>query len=213
MLSTPSNLERTITMIQQPRLPYVRWSSEAVESKDENGHVVYANKYWANITAAGGKDEFVKDANEWVRELKAKGDQRGPFDAAASEYGRWAEHFEKELKKFKAGEELAVVGTPLRAILAFTKAEVMQCERANIYSLEDLAQANEEGLRNIGMGGRSLKDKAVQILATKGDNKIAEELAAAHVKIEALEKRIEQFLEAGFKERAKPGPKPKVEQE
>jgi hypothetical protein len=208
MSSTPSNLERTITMIQQPRLPYVRWTVEAVESKDEDGHIVYSNKYMANIVAAGGKDELVKEASEWLRELKAKGD-RGQFDSAASEYGRWHDHFSAQFEKFKAGEELAVVGTPLRAVMAFMKAEVMQCERANIYSLEDLAQANEEGLRHIGIGGRALKDKATQLLASKGDNKIAEELAAAHVKIESLEKRIGTVPGSGLQGARKAGSKTK----
>lgn len=212
MSSTPSNLERTITMIQQPRMPYVRWTVEAIESKDGDGHIVYSNKYMANIVAAGGKDELVKDAVEWLRELKNKGD-RGQFDQAANEYGHWYDHFSAQFAKFKAGEELAVVGTPLRAVMAFMKAEVMQCERANIYSLEDLAQANEEGLRNIGIGGRALKDKATQLLASKGDNKLAEELAAAHVQIEELKARVDAFLEAGFKDKAKLGRPRKVEQE
>jgi hypothetical protein len=203
-------------MIQQPKLPYVRFTCEAVESKDVDGHVQYKNKYWANIVPAGGKDEVVKDADEWVASLREKGTTRGPFDSAANEYRVWFEHFGDALKRYKAGEELAVTGTPLRAILAFTKAEVAQAESARIYSLEDLSTCNEEGLRYIGIGGRALKDKAVQLLASRGDNRLAEENSALRVKVEQLEARIEQFIAANSQEPKRgPGrpPKQPVEQE
>lgn len=186
-------------MIQQPKLPYVQFRVDVEESKDPEGHIVYRNKYWADVVPAGGKDVVVKDAEEWLAQLRVKGDTRGLFDSAANEYRAWYEHFSKAFEKFKAGEELTVAGTPLRALLAFTKAEIAQCEGARIYSLEDLASCNEEGLRHIGIGGRALKDKASQLLASKGENKIAEELAAAHVKIEELQTRIEQFIAAGAK--------------
>lgn len=195
-------------MIQQPKLPYVRFSVEAKEVKDEEGHITYKNQYWATIVPAGGKDEVVKDAAEWIAGLRVKGETRGPFDAAANEYRVWFEQFSKMFEQFKAGEEMTMTGTPLRAILAFTKAEIAQCEGARIYSVEDLASCNEEGLRHIGIGGRALKDKAAQLLASKNDNRQAEALAAAHVRIEQLEARIEQFIAAGVKPQKRGQPAP-----
>ncbi len=200
-------------MIQQPKLPYVRFVAEAAQSKDADGHVIYKNKYWAHITPAGGKDELVKDADEWVKELYSKGETRGPFDSSANEYTRWHEHFSKQLAQFKAGEELTVSGTPLRAILAFTKAEVAQVENARIYSLEDLASCNEEGIRNIGIGGRALKDKATQLLASQGTNHLAEENSALRVRLEGLEAQIAAMHEAGLKLPAKVGRPRKETQE
>lgn len=189
-------------MIQQPKLPYVRFTCDAVEFKDPEGHVVFKNKYWANIVPAGGKDEVVKDADEWVKSLLEKGTTRGPYDSAAAEYQVWHRHFSEQLARYKAGEELAVSGTPLRAILAFTKAEVAQVESVRIYSLEDLASANEEALHHIGIGGRALKDKANQLLASRGENHLAEENSALRVKVEQLEARIEAFIAANGNERA-----------
>lgn len=189
-------------MIQQPRLPYVQFRSEALEVKDKDGHTSFINKYWADIVPAGGKDVLVKDADEWIRDLRHKGETRGPFDVAANEYRVWFEHFEKALKQFKAGEEMTTVGTPLRAILAFTKAEVAQAEAVRIYSLEDLAAANEEAMRHMGIGARSMKDRAQKLLDGSGMTKVVEENAALKAQVQALSDRVDALIAAGIKEDA-----------
>lgn len=200
-------------MIQQPRLPYVQFRVEALEVKDEDGHITYKNKYWADVVPAGGKDIVVKDAEEWISQLRNKGETRGPFDANASEYRVWHEHFSKLFAQYKAGEEMTVSGTPLRAILAFTKAEIAQAEGVRIYSLENLAAANEEEMRNMGIGARAMKDKATQLLSSKGANHLAEENSALRVKLEALEARIEDMVAAGMKVPGKVGRPRKIEED
>lgn len=200
-------------MIQQPRLPYVQFRVEAQELKDEDGHISYKNKYWADVVPAGGKDVVVKDAVEWIAQLRTKGETRGPFDSNANEYRVWWEHFSKLFDQYKAGEEMATTGTPLRAILAFTKAEIAQAEGVRIYSLEDLSAANEEALRHMGIGARAMKDKATQLLASKGENHLAEENAALRVKLEQMEARMEAFIAAGMKPVNKGGRPRKVEEE
>jgi hypothetical protein len=197
-------------MLQQARMPYVRFVTSVAETKDEEGHVVYKNKYFAHITPAGGKDEVVKDAEEWITELKRKGDTRGPFDAAANEYGRWYEHFSKGFDAFKMGEEMLTEGTPLRACMAFTKAEVAQAESVRIFSLEELSQCNEEAIRNMGVGARALKNKATQVLKSNQGNHSAEEMTALRVQVEELQATIEAMKEAGLTVPKKPGRPPKV---
>lgn len=184
-------------MIQQPKLPYVRFMSDVKETRDAEGHIQRAMVYMAHITPAGGKDELVKNAEEWLADLKQKAMTRGPFDAAANEYTHWHEVFSKMFGQFKAGEELTTTGTPLRACLALMKTEIAACEAAHILSLEDLAGANEEALMRIGIGGRALKDKAVKLLQSSGDNRIAEENAALRAEVSALKDRIDQFIAAG----------------
>jgi len=184
-------------MIQQPKLPYVRFVSDVKETRDAEGHIERAMIYMAHITPAGGKDEVVKNAEEWLADLRRKGDARGPFDAAANEYTHWHEVFAKMFAQFKAGEELTTAGTPLRACMALLKTEVAACEAARILSLEDLAGANEEALQRIGMGARALKDKAAKLLQSQGDSKVVEENAALRAQVAALEARIDQFIAAG----------------
>lgn len=184
-------------MLQQIKLPYVRFTSDVKETRDAEGHIQRAMVYMAHITPAGGKDEVVKNAEEWLAELRRKGETRGPFDAAANEYSRWHEAFSKMFEQFKAGEELTTAGTPLRACLAFMKTEIAACEAARVLSLEDLAGANEEALQRIGIGARALKDKAAKLLEKQPNEKMAEEVAALRAENASLKERIEQFMAAG----------------
>ena len=192
-------------MLQTVRLPFVRFETEVAESKDAEGHAVYKNKYTVYITPAGGKDEVVKNAEEWLVELRRKGETRGPFDQAANEYGVWYDRFSKVFEQYKAGEEMTFEGIPLRACMAFLKAEIVQCERAHIYSLEDLANVNEEGLGHIGLNARTLKHKAQEILKNKGDSKQAEEVVALRLQVEELKTQVQQLLDSGLELHKKRG--------
>lgn len=194
-------------MLQQVRMPHIRFETEVKETRDEEGHIVRQTVYMAHITPAGGKDVLVKNAEEWIRELKEKSMVRGAFDQAASEYEQWHAKVSQAFNQFKAGEEMTVDGTPLRASLAFTKAEIAQAESVKIFSIEALAEANEEAISRMGMGGRALKTKAQKLLETKGD--VAQENAALRQKIADLEAKVERMLSEGFKEPAKRGRKPK----
>lgn len=181
-------------MIQQPRLPYVRFVSDVKETRNAEGHIERKMVYMAHITPAGGKDEVVKDAEEWLADLRRKGDTRGPFDSNANEYGRWYEHFSKVFAQYKAGEEMTHPGTPLRGCLSFMKTEIAACEAVHIFTLEGLADANEEALRNIGVGARALKEKAADLLKSQKDNRLAEENAALRAQNEALQEQVRQFM-------------------
>lgn len=187
-------------MLQQVRMPYVRFETAVKETKDEKGHAIYKNAYFAHITPAGGKDEVVKDAEEWIRELQRKGDTRGPFDQAANEYGKWFEHFGKGFAAYKAGEEMQTTGTPIRACMAFMKSEIAQAESAKIFSIEDLAGCNEEAIQRMGVGARSLKDKAVAILKNKDSSHSGEEISALRKQVEDLKTMIESMKDAGIEE-------------
>lgn len=194
-------------------MPFVRFETQVEETRNEDGHIVRKNKYYVYITPAGGKDEVMKVAEDWIIELRNKALTRGPFDSAASHYEEWHRHYSKGFAEYKNGEEMTMDGTPLRACMAFMKSEVAQAEAVKIFSLEQLAGCNDEALRNMGVGGRSLKNKANEILATTDKNRGAEKIISLELKIEQLEERIMAMLENGHKEPAKRGPKPKVKQE
>lgn len=198
-------------MLQQVRMPYVRFETSVKESKDGNGHIVRQNVYHAHITPAGGKDEVVKVASEWISELQTKGNTRGPFDQAANEYRVWYDHFAKNFEAYKKGEEMQTSGTPIRASLAFMKSEIMQAESAKIYSIEDLANCNEEAIQQMGVGARALKAKAAEILKTKDASHAAEEITALRQQVEELKTMIDAMKEAGLQEPVRRGRPPKAE--
>jgi hypothetical protein len=61
---------------------------------------------------------------------------------------------------------------------------------AKVRTVEDLAQANEETIAMLGMGGRALKDKAVSWLqSANSTGKVTEELAAMRVANASLVER------------------------
>lgn len=61
---------------------------------------------------------------------------------------------------------------------------------AKVRTVEDLAQANEETLAMLGMGGRALKDKAVSWLQSAGSTgKTTEELTALRLAHDGLKER------------------------
>lgn len=197
-------------MLQTARLPYVRFETQVRETKDASGHSVFTNVYYAHITPAGGKDEVVKVAEEWIADLQQKGMTRGPFDSAAAEYTTWYERFKQGFEQYKAGQELTVNGTPLRASLAFSKAEVAQAENVKIFSIEDLAGCNEEAIMRMGMSGRTLKLKAQKLLDSKDGDKLAQENEALRLKLADLEQKVERMLAAGVQEPKKLGRPKKV---
>lgn len=189
-------------------MPFVRFETIVESTKDENGHNLYSNKIMAYVTSPGSRDETVKVAEEWINQLKEKGTTRGPFDSAANEYYLWHEKFSKMLQHYKDGNGLDHDGTPLRASLAFTPAEIAQCENVKIYTIEALSTCSEEALGRMGLGGRVLKNKATKILESAENSKVAEENAALRLKVEELTAKIEHLAslvgDEGQKKRGRP---------
>ena len=195
-------------MIQAAKLPYVRFETEVSVTKDEDGHNQYKNVIMAHITPAGSKDEIVKLADEWIVQLMDKSQTRGPFDSAANEYEDWHKRFSKMLDSYKNGIDMATEGTPIRASLAFSPAEVAQCESVKIFTLEALAVCNEQAMNNMGMGGRTLKQKAEKILENFAGSKVAEENTALKSKLEAMQEQLDKLM-ANQPEKAEKKRKPK----
>lgn len=193
-------------------MPYVRFSTEVEETRNADGQIDRKNKYYAYITAPGSKDEVMKDAQEWINDLRRRGDTRGPFDASAEHYTNWHRHFAKGFEDYKKGEEMTTEGTPLRGCLAFMKSEIAQAESVKIFSLEELAACNEQAIQNMGVGARALKSKAAEILATKDSSKGAEKIIALQLEVESLKEKIDAMIANGMKEPEKRGRKPKLQE-
>ena len=65
-------------------------------------------------------------------------------------------------------------------------------EHANYRTVEEMAEANEEGLANVGMGARAEKEKARSWLKTRADtSKVASDNAGLKEKLEAAEERLQ----------------------
>lgn len=151
---------------QDRRPPFVVFEYRAVEDRAASikaGSPQYTNELYATITAAGSKDNVVRPVKEWFEMLRREVQQeRFPAE--------WLTHYERQLEFFTKGEELPVDGLPVKMWPAASPAQVKQMLDLHVLTVEQLAEANEELIAALGMGGRALVQKAKDYLRSAGDH-------------------------------------------
>lgn len=187
-------------MIQEleERPPFVRFEVRAEEDRQasiEAGHYVGRDVHYALITPMGSKDCIERKADEWFDKLKQ--------DVAEGRCPReWLNAFKEVYKDWCEGREAPPNGTPITDWPPLSPSQVKTLASLHIRSVEDLAAANEEVLARIGMGGRALKQRAIDWLTSAGSTgKASEELSALKAANENLQARNEQ-LETQLRELA-----------
>ena len=93
------------------------------------------------------------------------------------------------------GQEEPVIGTPLDVLPFVPKEAVARLKLIQIKTAEDLAESNETVLQRIGMGARSLRDKARAYLANKADSAIADRAQKMEAENAELKARVEELIE------------------
>ncbi len=182
---------------QQARPPFVRFHREAIEDRTASlaeGHYVTKNIDFVTIVPPGGKGDVVKPAVEWLSEVgRVSKTDPGRFPP------QWHEHFAAAYEMWKKGEEIPEIGTAIKAWPVLSPAQQDACIRANLRSVEDLASAPEEAIQALGMGGRTLVQRAKDWLAVRGDSagKVSADLEAMRTqnadqaaRIKAMEAQI-----------------------
>lgn len=182
--------------VAEARPPFVTFEVKALEDRTasiEAGYYKTKDVDYALITPQGSKDRVEREVTDWFANLTQQV-QEGRFSQ------EWLSHFKASYAAWKEGRELPLNGTPVRTWPSLSPSQVTQCLEAKLRTVEDLANANEETISRMGMGGRALKDKAVNWLSVAASGgKVTEELTALRVKAEAAEARNKQ-LEASVKE-------------
>lgn len=143
-------------MSTKERPPYIRYERRPIEDRTKSqaaGQYVAKDIDFVIITPAGTKDEIVKEAADWLAQVKQQC-KEGRMDPD------WEPKFVSAYEAFKRGEELPVDGTPIKGWNVLSPAQQTNCIAANIRTVEDLAAATAEGVSRIGMGGVELKQKA-----------------------------------------------------
>lgn len=196
--------------VMKARPPHLRFNKKPVEDRDASiaaGHPVYKDIDFVFITPQGSKDSVEKPVSEWLASTRQQVDEeRLPAD--------WAEKFAGAYDHWKRGEEIPIDGTALANWNAISPAELMQCKGVHILSLEDLAVANDEAIRRLGMGGLQLKQRAKQYLeSAKGPGKLIAENADLKQKFEIAEARRVELEERLVKLEALVGAKSPVKVE
>ena len=143
------------------RPPYVVFEYRPVEDRTasiESGHYVAKDVAFAFITPQGSRDRIEQKADEWFTMLeKEVQDSRFPAD--------WLKAYKGVYKDWLAGHETPVTGTSIKLWPILRPALVNTLLDINLRTVEDIANANEESVGRIGMGGRLLKQQAIDWLA------------------------------------------------
>lgn len=160
--------------------PFVRFESKSQERRDANGNAFFVAVDFVIITPVGTKDEHEKPVEDWFKYLA----QLERMDRWPK---KWTISYREAYEAWKKGEELPREGTPIANWPVATKAQVEILKAVRVYTVEDMAAANEETMTRIGMGGRSLKQMAQNWLVAQNDT------APLIARIEALEQANRQL--------------------
>ena len=175
---------------ERPR--YVQFEIRAVEDKRaslEAGHYVGKDVDYVMVTSPGGKDVYENKWDIWI-DRKKEEMRRGRTPKGHVEF------YEKAYQAWKKNKEIPLEGTPIKGWQMLSPMQTKVILSAGIRTVEDLAQANNEALRRLGMGGRGLVTKAKSWLSTaNGSGKIAMENAELKKQNENLKTTVDSLQE------------------
>lgn len=183
---------------REDRPAYVRFQrrpmKDAAASHKEGRHVS-RDVDFALVTPPYSRDVFEQVASEWLAQMeKEVRNSRLPRE--------WYERYVSAYERWKKGEELPLDGTPIKGWAVISPAQMANLIAINILTVEDLAAANDEGRRRIGMGAQDLCDKAKAWLSqAKDKGPLTMENSALKSENQALRSRNEE-LDARVKELA-----------
>lgn len=182
--------------VKEDRPSYVRFEKRAVEDRAlsiTNGQYTTVDVDFAIITPHGTSDEIPRVVKDWFSYLTEQ--VRGNRVPA-----KFFEYYQECYARWLKGEEAPLTGTPLKEWPPLSPAERENLMRIRIYTVEDLANANEDSIRQIGMGARALQQKAENWLRSATDQgKMAEEMSSLQVenkRLSATVGRQEKALDA-----------------
>jgi hypothetical protein len=161
--------------------PYLDFSLTAkrmVKTVKGKTEIYYEDCEIVTITPMGdNKTQVIKECGEWLDHLK----YRHHHHMISDNYLRFSEN---SYNAWKERREAPINGMPLEECAVLTPAEIQMVRQANIRSVEDLANANDEGLQQIGMGARNLKRKATTYLENAKDHgAVSEKMSSLEVEL------------------------------
>lgn len=185
-------------LTKDERPPYINFEKRAIENKVETlkqGHYVGKDVDYVYVTLPGGRDVYASKVDVWL-------EKQTTYARNGRIKQEWLDYYIKSYRQWQQGEEIPENGTPIKTWSALSPNQIQIILGARIRTVEDLAQANDEGLRRLGMGGRDLVNKAKSWLNSANDTgKIALQNAALekeneHLKttVSSLEEKVEILI-------------------
>jgi hypothetical protein len=142
--------------LQEVRPPFVQFEVRPVEDRaasEAAGCYVARDEHFAIITPAGSRDRYEFIVHEWLARMQREVKQdRVP--------GAWYDHYKAKYEAWKKGNDIDIDGTPLKTWPPISPAQLASVTGLGILSVEALAEAPEEAIMRLGMGGRALVNRA-----------------------------------------------------
>lgn len=173
---------------------YVKFVTEAkhlVKQSEREGRYIAKDVDMVEVRQIGGTDSVKFEVEDWLQRIR-QDVAAGRLEESISD--RYAEMY----RRWKNGQELPVEGTPIRTWPVISPAQAETCCAIGVRTVEELAELPDEGLRKLGMGGVTLKQKAKDWIAAGNDKgKVVQELATMkqenaqlHATVETLSKQV-----------------------
>jgi len=173
-------------IVKPPFVSFERVGVYDREKSEETGYYCTKDVDYIYVTPAGTKDRYPFIAERFIADKKALSAKGDPY------WSKYWEPIKKSYEAWKNGQDVPVDGTPIKAWPLLSPARQKVWEHANFRTVEEMAEANEEGLANVGMGARAEKEKARSWLKTRADtSKVASDNAGLKEKLEAAEERLQ----------------------
>lgn len=185
--------------INEAKAPWIMFERRAVEDRAESiaqGRYVAKDVDFVLITPHGSKDQIERVVSEWFEHNEQEVAQ-GRLDL------NWHRKYQEAYENWVSGKEVPLEGTPIINWPLLSPAQVRALQDLKILTVEVLANANEEAIRRLGMGGRNLVAKAKEFIAQTERGKSVEQVVALEEKVRALElmnkaqaERLDQMMAA-----------------
>ena len=124
----------------------------------EEGRPIFDDVEHCFITAPGSPDIKVFPANTFARWVGT------PFGGGQVKQS-YAERFSHQYRQFKAHVAQTKSGTPLEHAPFLSEARRAELKAQNVYTVEALADIEGNELKNLGPGGREMKNQATTYIA------------------------------------------------
>lgn len=155
--------------------PYVNFEFRPEEDREatiKSGCYIARDVAYAIITPPGSKDRIERVAAEWLAKIKRDA-QEGRIKK------EWYNSFVAAFEAWEKGQEAPTSGTAVEKWPPLSPAQLATLRAAGIRTVEILAAANEEIIGRLGMGGRALKQQAIDWLKSANEQgKVTTELSA-----------------------------------
>lgn len=171
--------------IQNTRPSYVSFETRLVEKQhlrppDGTGLAYAVEVDFALITPQGTKDVILREVQPWLEYLQMQVDQEMmPIEVL--------NRYKAQYEAYKTKQEIPVEGTPIKGWPLATLAQQDACLRANIRTVEDLANCSSEAIGRIGMGAQELRNRAGKFLeAQNGTAPMVARLSSLETTVNAI---------------------------